>query len=489
MKISHGTCSSIWYYSQLRPMFRFFERIVVISVAVVVTALPLLSRAADPQAAIEQLESVGADLRGGDFAQAVAKKQKHIVDLMLLAEVSPNLPDGAGRTPLFHAAAAGDQKLVERLLEAGADPNLADTERVTPLMKAAASGRMEAVDALIKAGANVDAADHTGCTPVLHAIVAKQSPVVQRLFAENPRMDAHRRDGRDALGLAVEARDEKMIQLILDRSATREWDFGGRSLLQQAVDAGDVGRIRMVLSKHIGPPTPEGCRDPLLAYAVAANDIKLAGLLLEAGADPNTALEAPAEARFLEYTKPKFLQHYLTEEPGMTVLMVAAGLGHDAMARLLIEHGAERNRATRSKYKLIPLYFAAWGEHAECIQTLIGNAPSPEQVRIEVSLGSQRATLYRDGTPVFKTGVSTGRKGFSTPTGRFVVTDKKTVHVSTIYKVKMPFFMRLSCRDFGMHEGVVPDYPASHGCIRLPGDAARRLFKEVPLGTLVTITN
>ena len=68
-------------------------------------------------------------------------------------------------------------------------------------------------------------------------------------------------------------------------------------------------------------------------------------------------------------------------------------------------------------------------------------------------------------------------------------TDKKTEHVSTIYKVKMPFFMRLNCRDFGMHEGVVPDHPASHGCIRVPRDAARKLFKEVPIGTLVTITH
>ena len=51
----------------------------------------------------------------------------------------------------------------------------------------------------------------------------------------------------------------------------------------------------------------------------------------------------------------------------------------------------------------------------------------------------------------------------------------------------MPFFMRLNCRDFGMHEGVVPDHPASHGCIRLPGEIARRLFKEIPVGTLVSI--
>ncbi len=75
------------------------------------------------------------------------------------------------------------------------------------------------------------------------------------------------------------------------------------------------------------------------------------------------------------------------------------------------------------------------------------------------------------------------------PTGRFVITDKHRDHKSTIYKVPMPFFMRLNCRDFGMHEGNLPGYPASHGCIRLPGDTARRLYHDIPIGTLVTINH
>jgi lipoprotein-anchoring transpeptidase ErfK/SrfK len=173
----------------------------------------------------------------------------------------------------------------------------------------------------------------------------------------------------------------------------------------------------------------------------------------------------------------------------MTVLMVAAGVGNEQMVRLLLEHGAERGRATQSKYRLVPIYFAAWGEHPECIQALIADAPTPDQYRVEIDLASQSATLYRDGIAALHTGISSGRPGFATPTGRFVITDKKTSHMSTIYKVKMPYFMRLSCRDFGMHLGAVPNYPASHGCIRLPEDAAKQFFREVPIGTLVTITN
>jgi lipoprotein-anchoring transpeptidase ErfK/SrfK len=95
--------------------------------------------------------------------------------------------------------------------------------------------------------------------------------------------------------------------------------------------------------------------------------------------------------------------------------------------------------------------------------------------------------LIKDGVPVFDTVCSTGREGYSTRVGDYVITDKERNHRSTIYKVQMPYFMRLSCLDFGMHEGFVPNHPASHGCIRLPGDAARKLFAEIPIGTLVTV--
>src|SRR5207253_265284 len=135
------------------------------------------------------------------------------------------------------------------------------------------------------------------------------------------------------------------------------------------VDTRNVERIRLLLAKHTGPPTPEDCRDPLLAYAVAADDLDLTRLLLDAGADPNTALDAMPEPQFLGYVPSKTLQNYLGAEPGITLLMLAAGLGHDEMVKLLLEKGAERFRQSRGKYKLLPLYFAAWGEHVECLQT------------------------------------------------------------------------------------------------------------------------
>jgi lipoprotein-anchoring transpeptidase ErfK/SrfK len=136
---------------------------------------------------------------------------------------------------------------------------------------------------------------------------------------------------------------------------------------------------------------------------------------------------------------------------------------------------------------MIPLYFAAELGHWQAAQVLLGSGPDPEKLRIEISLSSQHMALIKDGVPILNSVCSTGREGYSTKRGNFVITDKERNHRSTIYHVDMPYFMRLSCLDFGMHEGVVPNYPASHGCIRLPGETARRLFAEIPIGTLVSV--
>jgi len=168
------------------------------------------------------------------------------------------------------------------------------------------------------------------------------------------------------------------------------------------------------------------------------------------------------------------------------MLTLASGLGQCDTVRALLATGADRNRAT-TKYKMLPLYVAAQTGKWQCAQILLGGGPSPDVLRIEISLSSQRAAVIKDGVSIFDTHCSTGRSGYDTQIGDYVITDKDRNHRSTIYKVDMPYFMRLSCLDFGMHEGAVPNYPASHGCIRVPGEAAKKLFAEIPIGTLVTV--
>ena len=108
-------------------------------------------------------------------------------------------------------------------------------------------------------------------------------------------------------------------------------------------------------------------------------------------------------------------------------------------------------------------------------------------IQVVVSISNQTAWLEDDERIIMTSPVSTARRGMHTPTGTFEVSDKDESHISTIYHVSMPFYMRLSGEPFGMHAGYLPGYPASHGCIRMPKAKAALFFKNVIVGTSVLI--
>ena len=98
-------------------------------------------------------------------------------------------------------------------------------------------------------------------------------------------------------------------------------------------------------------------------------------------------------------------------------------------------------------------------------------------VLIVVSIPSQKLFVFKDGSEWGSTSVSTGRSGHGTPAGVFPILQKQVHHRSTTYYgAPMPYMQRLTWGGVALHAGHVTGYPASHGCIRLPWDFARRLY-------------
>lgn len=111
-------------------------------------------------------------------------------------------------------------------------------------------------------------------------------------------------------------------------------------------------------------------------------------------------------------------------------------------------------------------------------------------VEIVVSLPQQRAYIYRANTLIGITTVSTGRAGHRTPTGRFPIMEKHRTHFSSIYDgAPMPFMQRLTNGGIALHAGQIPNYPASHGCVRLPYAMAQNLFGVTQVRSVVHIVN
>ena len=108
---------------------------------------------------------------------------------------------------------------------------------------------------------------------------------------------------------------------------------------------------------------------------------------------------------------------------------------------------------------------------------------------IYVNLVAQRALVYRNGIVIGATTVSSGKKGYQTPTGVFTILQKDAKHHSTTYNnASMPFTERLTWDGVALHAGGLPGYPSSHGCVHLPLKFSELLFKETSLGMTVVIT-
>jgi L,D-transpeptidase catalytic domain len=109
-------------------------------------------------------------------------------------------------------------------------------------------------------------------------------------------------------------------------------------------------------------------------------------------------------------------------------------------------------------------------------------------VEIVVSIPLQRAYVYRGGTLIGVTTVSTGKPGHRTPTGKFDILQKHARHFSSKYNnAPMPYMQRLTWDGIALHAGQIPGHPASHGCVRLPLAFARQLFAVTQVGGVVHV--
>ena len=141
---------------------------------------------------------------------------------------------------------------------------------------------------------------------------------------------------------------------------------------------------------------------------------------------------------------------------------------------------------------------------------------SGEPLSIVISLSKQRAYLMVGSRVAVDSPISSGRRNGWTPKGSFQILEKDPNHFSNLYGnfvdgtgtvirsgvsskidsapsgthfrgAPMKYFLRLTPQGVGMHAGILPGYPASHGCIRLPVEMAQIIYSKVTLNTPVTV--
>jgi lipoprotein-anchoring transpeptidase ErfK/SrfK len=114
--------------------------------------------------------------------------------------------------------------------------------------------------------------------------------------------------------------------------------------------------------------------------------------------------------------------------------------------------------------------------------------PGEPQLAV-VTLGTQTLRFYSGGKLIETAPISSGSKDHRTPTGVFTVIERHRDHESNIYEdAQMPFMHRLTWSGIALHQGVLPGYPASHGCIRLPKAFVERLWEISKVGMRVVVS-
>ena len=247
----------------------------------------------------------------------------------------------------------------------------------------------------------------------------------------------------------------------------------------------DLALLCLDWCASVDAPGPDGATPLVLAVVSGQSD--LARQLVVAGANPNTPLPAPAPASVVGFFQDPWFVAQLKDDAGLTPLMLAAVRGDEAQVALLLEHGGKPYQRTR-RYTTDALTLACRAGQIRCAQRLLRRDPdAADNQQLVVTIGDQRATLLRGEEVVLTSRVSTGKKGYATPTGEFLITSKHRDWRSTSYKAPIPYLLRLNASAIGLHQGSVPGYPASHGCIRLPAGNAAAFFKTARIGDRVLI--
>jgi uncharacterized protein len=349
-----------------RPIFASFAVLAFLTgVATAAERSPLVdaARSADAdtvRALVQKKADVNATEADGTTALHWASYRDDLAsaDLLIRAGARVDAATDLGVTPLWNASLNGSEAMVRRLLTAGANPNAGLLLGETPLMAASRSGYPVVVEQLIGKGANVNARGARGQTALMWAVSQKHPDVVKVLLAHGADIQAKSdvwtevmavpphgyldynraipRGGDTALMFAARVGDvESASRLVAAGANVNDADAWGVSATALAAHAGHRDLVALFLDRGADPNAARAGFTALHA-AIMRRDDAMAGVLLAHGADPNFRVTGwtPTRRSSKDY-------HFSPELVGAAPFWLAARFGGPALMRLLLQHGAD----------------------------------------------------------------------------------------------------------------------------------------------------
>jgi ankyrin repeat protein len=441
---------------------------------------------------------------------AVEQEDLDLVDILLGAKADASFTPEGARSPLVAAVELGNLAIAGQLIGAGAKVDkqallaTAFQQRNDPLMSLLLDSGADPESTFPGSEERVfDAAVRDGATGAVRTLLAAGAKIGDNLWAAlltgqddlirlilaagaNPRQPGP--DGQDPLDYCLTNERYAAARVLLDGGANPNARYDERETwLSKSVREGNSGVALALVEKGAtvrGVKTSDG--HSLIGWAIANQMTEVAVALIKAGIELDADEKIPATSAFREKFESTTFRYHLQVDSRIRPIMLASAQRNHEVAQALMDAGAKGNAYSR-KY-LSGAIIGSWFKDTRMQQIcLLGKVPDPQPRKVVVDLSSQRVTLYENGVATYSTACSTGRSGYRTPTGEYVISDQNRHHTSSIYHSSMPFFQRFSFAAFGLHQGHLPGYPASHGCIRLSYEGARYLFGKLEVGDLAII--
>lgn len=266
-------------------------------------------------------------------------KAKWVTGAVLMAFTAVGIAAPDASLLLVEAAKARDLAKVRTLLKERADVNARAGDGATALLWSVHWDDLETADLLIRAGADVNAANEYRVTPLSVACTNGNSALAQRLLEAGAHHNISNAAGETPLMTCARTGAAAAVEALLARGAdvnAVEPNLN-QSALMWATSEGHLDVVRLLLRR--GADVRAATRHGFTALHFAAREghLAIAQELVAAGVDVNSVAKADPSL------KGRGPAYEAMRSAGSTPLLVATVRGQVAVARFLLEHGADPN--------------------------------------------------------------------------------------------------------------------------------------------------
>jgi len=284
-----------------------------------------------------------------------------------------------------------------------------------------------------------------------------------------------------ALAIATGVHANRGISSPSETPPSDKWSPGARRVLDQAIAGSNHARRPIVAEEHAGPPTMGNSNVPLLGvlYRERRHETFRRASHLRRGSEYDVT--QPGRLKIFYRNSSRGVCAIISRVRRRDRADVSRWHGKHGVCPRVARCWGESKRATK-RYKMLPLYLAAQSGPLALRPALLGSGPPPDQLRVEISLASHKSGAdQRWRARIQHDLLDRARRTLCHASWR--LRDHRQGSLSRLHSLQSANAVLHAAEllRFRNARRIVPRYPASHGCIRLPGDAARKFFDDFRL--------